>query len=134
MRLHQISAKEATSIDEAINIVLIPVRCTCVATPEDGRFAEGSPRIYIGGMPIFDVNVTSLIYSWSEIKVTFQGTAIMHTPGGIKDALERVYQVPVEVWTEGVVGIGRDVQLEINGTITLATPNGKVVQLMGAMR
>jgi hypothetical protein len=85
-------------------------------------------------MPIYDLNVTSLFYSEAEIKVTFDGTAIMHTPGGIKDALDRLYQVPVEVWTEGVVGIGRDVQLEINGTITLVTPNGKVFQLMGAMR
>ncbi len=134
MRLHQISPREDTSIDEAVNIVLIPVHCTCIAIPEDGRFAEGSPKIYIGGLPIEDLKVTLLLYSGSEIKVTFKGTALIHTTGGIKDALDRLYQVPIEVWTDGVVGLGQSVALEINGTITLVTPNGRVVQLIGAMR
>lgn len=134
MRLHQISPEEATSIDEPINIVLIPVRCTCTAVPEDEHLIDDDLKIYIGGMPIKDIKVTSMVNFGWQIKITFGGTAIFYTTGGVKDALERLYQVPIEIWTDRVVGLGQASELEVCGVITLVTPDGKVVQLAGADR
>lgn len=105
MRVHQISAQTAKPIDTPVNIVLVPICCTCVAVPgNEETFVDDDLHISISGMPVGDTVVLSLVNTGNLIKITFRGTAICHTEGSIKDALEQLRQVSIEIWTGDVVG------------------------------
>lgn len=130
MRAHQLSATTATSIDRSTNIVLIPIRCTCVARPDDGQFTTDDLGVYVGGMPVRDAVVTSATNSGDHIRVRFTGTAIFYTTGGFGDAFDALYRAPMEVWTGNVVGIAQEGELEVGNTVTLVRPDGRVFQLI----
>lgn len=130
MRAHQLSAQSATTIDRTINIVLIPIRCTCTARPDDDQFNAEDVRIYVGGMPVRDAVVTSMTNSGDHLRVSFTGTAIFYTTGGIGDAFDALYQAPVEIWTGDVVGIAHEGEMDVGTAVTLVRADGQVFQLI----
>lgn len=130
MRAHQLSATTATSIDRSTNIVLIPIRCTCVARPDDGQFTTDDLGIYVGGMPVRDALITSVTNSGDHIRVSFTGTAIIYTTGGIGDAFDALYHAPVEIWTGDVVGIAHECEMDVGTVVTLVRADGQVFQLI----
>lgn len=128
MRAHQLSAQSATTIDRTINIVLIPIRCTCAARPDDDQFNAEDVRIYVGGMPMHDAVVTSMTNSGDHIRVSFTGTTIFYTTGGIGDAFDALYRAPVEIWTGDVVGIAHEGEMDVDTVVTLVRADGQVFQ------
>lgn len=130
MRAHQLSAQSATTIDRTTNIVLIPIRCTCAVRPDDGQFNAEDVRINVGGMPVRDGLITTLTNSGDHIRVNVTGTAIFFTPGGIGNALDALYQAPVEIWTGDVVGIAQKVEMVVGNAVTLVRADGQVFQLI----
>jgi hypothetical protein len=130
MRAHQLSATTATAIDRITNIVLIPIRCTCAARPDDDQFTVADVRINVGGMPVRDAVITSVTNSGDHIRVSFIGTAIFYTTGGIGDALDEFYRAPVEIWTGDVVGIAHEGEMDVGTVVTLVRSDGQVFQLI----
>lgn len=130
MRAHQLSAESAITIDRPTNIVLIPIHCTCVARPDEGQFTTDDLGVYVGGMPVRDAVVTSVTNSGDHIRVSFSGTAIMYTTGGIANAMDSLRLAPVEIWTGDVVGIAQQGELEVGNAVTLVRPDGQVFQLV----
>ena len=128
MRAHQLSAQSATTIDRTINIVLIPIRCTCAVRPDDDQFNAQNVRIYVGGMPVRDAVITSVANSGDHIRVSFTGTAIFYTTGGIGNALDALYEAPVEIWTGDVVGIAHEGEMDVGTVVTLMCADGQVFQ------
>lgn len=130
MRAHQLSAQSATTIDRTTNIVLIPICCTCAARPDDDQFNAEDVRIYVGGMSVRDAVVKSAVNSGDHIRVSFTGTTIFYTTGGIEDAFDELYRAPVEIWTGDVVGIAHEGEMDVGTAVTLVRADGQVFQLI----
>lgn len=140
MRLHQISPEQAISIDSPTCVVVVPIRCACLAKTDPAAYDHHTPtvEVTVNGMVISDAEVEFGTYSrdgeW--VATTFSGTMPVFTSDGINDAIYKALNGVVEVWGCGVTGIAHKVQMEVDvrRIVTLVRPDGRIIQLAGAGR
>lgn len=135
MRAHQLSPQDAESVEPAIRMVAVPIRCQCLVPVAKDRYQHFSTKLQVrvNGLLIENAEIDVLRYveGGRYAIVRFSGTiAIFST--GILPAIEaaRLPHIEFSGWLEGGA---RELKVEIAGDAVMVTPvGGKIFSLVAA--
>lgn len=138
MRIHEIAAEDAISIDAvppAIRLIAVPVRCTCVAPVAVNRYDFDSSVVWVkvNGMVIGDADIRVLRYveDGREVAVEFTGTVPVFAEG-IIPAIE-LAKLPRIEFVGWVSGLAHTMNIRIENEVVMLTPQGgRIFSLVGA--
>lgn len=138
MRIHEIAAEDAISIDTvspAIRLIAVPIHCTCIAPVAVNRYEFDSSVVLvkINGMVIgdADIHVQNYEEGGREAAVEFTGTVPIFAEG-IMPAIE-LARLPRIEFLGWVNGLAHTLKIRVIGEVVMMTPiRGKLFSLVGA--
>lgn len=140
MRIHEIAAEDAKSIDTvppAIRLIAVPIHCTCVAPVAPNRYDFDSSVVFVkvNGMVIGDADIRVLRYEEDgrEAAVEFTGTVPVFAEGIIPAI--KLAKLPRIEFVGWVSGLAHTMNIRVEDEVVMMTPlGGKIISLVGAMR
>lgn len=136
MRTHHISPRDAKSVERPLRLVLVPIRCTCIAPVAEDRYQHFTDKldVRVNGLLIEDseIVVTGYVEGGRYAQVEFSGTIAVFG-NGLMPAID-VARVPEIKFSGWVQGQARELNVTIVGEVVMAPSGGKVYSLVGADR
>lgn len=124
MRATQLFPRSQYEPEPTIRIVIIPVRCRCVAPPMKNRYTHYRDflGIKMNGMVIGDADARAVTYieGGREVMVEFTGSVPVFA-ATVKEAIRKVQESEVEVFG-WVNGPAHDLEIDVVGPLTLVNP------------